>query len=865
MDSWMYTSSSTGGHKEDTAPAAGSPRIHLSPHDQPNHARNGAASSEAPKTRIRRRNRVINSCLECRRRKLKCDKQAPCTNCVRFRRDCLYLAPTLDPQSQQKLAEMKERMGDLEQNLEREVAGQAHQKFHPGGVQIKRADSAGSDHHPNNQDQDHDEKGNYDAEEENLEPSPLAELDNVYEDNTDDELMDLGVQLGKMRIGERVGGWIRPKLVEELTQTIDGAVEAKNQAPDLPDYALFSADQEQSPRASKRVVNPRSYIGPGPDYIAPASSFFFPGTNMSANLVNYLPSQHAADKLIAQYWRAVHYMCRTVHRPTFEAQYSLFWGQVLVGSEPAPSVQGVVFAAMFSAAVSMSPEQVSQQFGTTKDMLVDSLRTGTEAALARANFLRTTKVETMQAFVMYLIPLIRGEVSRAHSALVGTAIRLAECMGLHRDGTNYNMTAVEIHVRRMLWYQLCFLDMRTCEATGPRPQIRKDDYDTKLPLNVDDADLLLPHPPTEDKSTWTDMTFSRMRMEYQVLRNQNWWYMFDIDKKKRSLTSVLIKIQKFRIAAEEKFLPMIDGSIPFHRLCRNILEMGCKAMHLQVLHRYLFSTTQRMPDRLRQLLIEAALSQMEVCIVCEKDPEMREWMWYRGAYQQYHGALLLLIEVYAYPMRREAPRIWKCLDWVFELPSQMAPKQKAQLVLTDLRDRMEVYHQTRKVKVSNQLRERLVAPRKNPISSPVGAVLDSAGQMKQMATPPPAAAMLMMPVTPADSSGPSHVGSGGTEDVRMTTMEDIDWAEWEQAFPSNIYTGDLNIPDFNFNDFHGGGGGGSGGSNYNPTAFNTEEFSNMNSLQSTHFVDQLADIQFTPTLIPDMRGRNAYGNYMPLH
>lgn len=29
------------------------------------------------------------------------------------------------------------------------------------------------------------------------------------------------------------------------------------------------------------------------------------------------------------------------------------------------------------------------------------------------------------------------EVSRAHSALVGMAIRLAECMGLHRDPAEY--------------------------------------------------------------------------------------------------------------------------------------------------------------------------------------------------------------------------------------------------------------------------------------------------------------------------------------------------------------------------------------------------------------------------------------------
>lgn len=57
----------------------------------------GAPSiASGPAPRIRRRNRMITSCLECRRRKLKCNKSHPCTNCVKFTRDCVFLAPALD-------------------------------------------------------------------------------------------------------------------------------------------------------------------------------------------------------------------------------------------------------------------------------------------------------------------------------------------------------------------------------------------------------------------------------------------------------------------------------------------------------------------------------------------------------------------------------------------------------------------------------------------------------------------------------------------------------------------------------------------------------------------------------------------------
>lgn len=129
---------------------------------------------------------------------------------MRFKRDCLYLAPSLDSHSQAKLADIKEKMGALEKNLEREVAAKAG-KAHMGGANVtKTATSESHTHVELDEDEDNPE------DEDVLEPTPLAALDNTYEDNGDDELMDLGVQMGKMRISERIGGWVRPKLVDEV-------------------------------------------------------------------------------------------------------------------------------------------------------------------------------------------------------------------------------------------------------------------------------------------------------------------------------------------------------------------------------------------------------------------------------------------------------------------------------------------------------------------------------------------------------------------------------------------------------------------------------------------------------------------------
>ena len=694
---------------------------------------------------------------------------------MRFKRDCLFIAPTLDPQSQQKLADIKEKMGALEKNLEREVASNAGNKAHIGGANVTRNLSYSST--PNVESWTHvdlEDDDGAEEDEETLEPTPLAALDNVYEDNVDDELMDLGVQMGKMRITERVGGWIRPKLVEELTDTLHDVTGGRSRwstSPQLVDHRGPSAEQHP-----KLQANPKSYIGPGPDYIAPASSFFFPGTNMNTSLIDYLPSRHAADQLVAQYFHAVHYVCRTVHRQTFEAQYTIFWAHIATGTEPMPSMQAIVFAAMFSAAVSMDDSQVLQRFGTTKATLLDSLRAGTEMALSKANFLRTTKLDTMQAFVMYLIPLIRAEVSRAHSALVGTAIRLAECMGLHRDGSHYSMTPVEVNVRRMIWHQLCFLDMRTCEATGPRPQIRPGDSDTKFPLNVDDIDLLSPDPPTEDADYWTDMTLFRIRAECIDLRRAMWFEMVAIDKKKKTLTSALIKIQRTKNMLDTKYRPMMDENVPFHMLGKRILTIGTQGCFIQVLHRYLFSTSQPMPDRLRQLLIEAGVTHMENSIDLEIMPELAPWAWYRGAFNQYHSALLLMVEVYAYPMRKDAAKIWKCLDYVFDIPPHLSPKQKAELVITDLRDRMEVYSQMRKLKTTTQMEERVGSAGRSPVPGRLSRNTMPAAATLSAVTSALPVNVNMPPMIQSPSPGSDGRKSSATGgDVPVMAMEDIDW------------------------------------------------------------------------------------------
>jgi hypothetical protein len=229
-------------------------------------------------------------------------------------------------------------------------------------------------------------------DEKDLEPTPLAVSDAAYGDDADDDLWDLGIQLGRMRLTERIGGFVRPKIAEEMASSL----ETLN--PKQSDTQSSESPEPVTPEAVRAA-----YLQPGPGYIPPASGFFLSQPVANASLLDFLPSRTAADLLISQYFLAVHPIARLVHKPSFDQSYEGFWIDVSLGIEPPQSCQAIVFAAMFSGVVCMDEDAVLRDFGVAKASLVDNFRLGTETALSRASFLRSTKLETLQAFVMYMV------------------------------------------------------------------------------------------------------------------------------------------------------------------------------------------------------------------------------------------------------------------------------------------------------------------------------------------------------------------------------------------------------------------------------------------------------------------------------
>lgn len=287
-------------------------------------------------------------------------------------------------------------------------------------------------------------------------------------------------------------------------------------------------------------------------------------------------------------------------------------------------------------------------------------------------------------------------------------------MGLHRDPSEYGLGPIECHVRRMIWYQLCFLDIRTCEAQGPRPGIRNDEFDTRMPVNINDAELSLlaaPDSPSPDPvDYWTDMTLSLIRMECVELHRQIWVDRPRLEKKQTNLTTVLGKIETTKRSLREKYLSPSAGyneAIPMHRAGRLMSVVMITRAQAMVLHRYHNSVMYTVPDRLREIIITSGIECLEASVQLETDPALALWSWYHGAIQQYHTALLLMLEIFAFPSRKEADRIWACLDYIFEIPQGMTRGQKGRWVMMQVRDRVAFLMASKRVKVPQVMMDKM--------------------------------------------------------------------------------------------------------------------------------------------------------------
>ncbi|GFG12000.1 quinidine resistance protein 3 [Aspergillus udagawae] len=435
--------------------------------------------------------RPITSCLPCRRRKVKCDRRQPiCFTCERGNHSCSYMSSSqspglaaLTPESSRvtkstatKLSSTVSRINPRLQRLANILA------------QAQALPCEASEQSPASR-----------------ESYPTARSSPVPKDAaTPQRRSQEDVLILENGVPRFISGKHWAWMAEEI-QDIQFL---------LSESQKLSPNDENEPQGDRLICDSDS---------SPSDTYsFYPDTREDCYL------------LLNVFLANVDPIVRIVHRPSLARRFDGFIRtHYLIDKTPVGSsysnnmafnpnrsdaFEPLAMSIFYAAINSMKETDISTAFNTHKSHLLRRYRAGTELYLKQHEFMTSRIFEILQAFVIFLTAQYREDDIGKVWPLTGLAIRMATIQGLHRDplalprGT---IDTVQVELRRRLWAQICHLDFRAAEGHGFAPSIHESDFDTRLPLNVDDVDLVegvVPSTRLSDAPKFTDMTIYLLRI-----------------------------------------------------------------------------------------------------------------------------------------------------------------------------------------------------------------------------------------------------------------------------------------------------------------------------------------------------------------
>lgn len=190
---------------------------------------------------------------------------------------------------------------------------------------------------------------------------------------------------------------------------------------------------------------------------------------------------HPPPGIARQFWEAykdsVEPLVKVLHVPTFEPTFK---EAIERPEKVSKGLETLLFAIYYGAVTSTTAEECLQKWGEERSSLLNKYRFALEQALARANFLYCDEIVILQSFVIFLILLRRNDDARKIWTLTGLVVRIAQTLGIHRDGSHFGLSPFEVEMRRRLWWQVCVLDARSSEDHGCDPTIVEAQFDAKM-------------------------------------------------------------------------------------------------------------------------------------------------------------------------------------------------------------------------------------------------------------------------------------------------------------------------------------------------------------------------------------------------
>ena len=224
--------------------------------------------------------------------------------------------------------------------------------------------------------------------------------------------------------------------------------------------------------------------------IDPGPSLFL-GTSQPpprSEILSKLPDKKRTDVLINHFLNSHDPAIHIFHEPVFLRQYQAHWAD--------PSQTSVVWLGMLFAILRISLLSYVLDGNEPAEFAGESLALSHTCRSAVAECLTLADCNKHQCLIETTIFHLHAEYSSKRDSdasiwvLVAMILRLAMCMGYHRDSKVFpNLTPFEGEMRRRVWAFLRQADILFSFQMSLPGMIRIGDSDTELPRNIHDEDF----------------------------------------------------------------------------------------------------------------------------------------------------------------------------------------------------------------------------------------------------------------------------------------------------------------------------------------------------------------------------------------
>lgn len=217
-------------------------------------------------------------------------------------------------------------------------------------------------------------------------------------------------------------------------------------------------------------------------------------SNVIEELMGCLPSREISDAMLEWYFRDINDTRLPLHERTFRASYEEImqwrWGN-LRNEEGDDGARHIPFLSFLFVILAIAKRSEPEDRCTDEESRRGSLffLHCARRSMAIASAVRADHIDVLLAALFGARLLITLRQSAESWSLLGVAIRAAQAIGLHRDGTKLGLDAVTTERRRRLWALIYYLDRTTSMLLG-RPQAIDDKTSDCLPPCDVDIDVL---------------------------------------------------------------------------------------------------------------------------------------------------------------------------------------------------------------------------------------------------------------------------------------------------------------------------------------------------------------------------------------